>query len=117
MEIIVEKVDDETPKGLTTGFRLKLRCATTAGRKFVVDAAVLVSKEVMGKRLPLSCIVFAYLQREGFAAGSELFVDSRRLKLDEVAAAEPSCPFTLTLGGPDELNKRVVDELCARRAG
>jgi hypothetical protein len=115
MDIIVKTVDDQTPKGLTTGFRLKLHCEDSNGQSFSVEAAILISKEVIERQIPLPNIVLHMLKKEGFAGGSDLFVDSRRVRLDELAAAEPTYPLTLTLGGPDALNQRVVDALANRQ--
>ncbi|HYF48806.1 MAG TPA: hypothetical protein VEJ63_05345 [Planctomycetota bacterium] len=112
MDIIIQRVEDQTPKGLTTGFRVRLFCATTDNKPFVTTAAILVSKDVMAKQIPLSQLVLAALQKTGLEEYvNELFVDSRRLNLDAIATTEPTLPMTLKLGGVEILNQKVVEKL------
>ncbi|MCZ7647718.1 MAG: hypothetical protein M5U26_21085 [Planctomycetota bacterium] len=115
MELTLLKVLDETPQGLTTGFRLKLTCQAGAGEPFQLDVPILVSKDVLARRIPLPNLVVAYLKKEGLEAWPDLFVDSRRLNLEGLSAEEPALPLTLQLGGPDVLNAKALERLAARR--
>jgi hypothetical protein len=112
MNITITGIDDQTPKGLTTGFRLHLNCATAAGQPFMMKAAVLVSKDVLTKQIPLPNLVIAALQKSGLEEYvNELFVDSRRLNLDSLSTQEPKMPQTVTLGGVEQLNAKAIEKL------
>ena len=112
MDLTIQRVEDQTPKGLTTGFRVRLFCATTDGKPIVLTAAILVSKDVMARQIPLSQLVLAALQKTGLEEYvNELFVDSRRLNLDALPTTEPVLPQTLKLGGVEVLNQKVVEKL------
>jgi hypothetical protein len=112
MDIIIDHMEDQTPKGLTTGFRLKLSCKAPDGKAFQLTAAILVSKEVVEKQVPLSQIVLAALQKSGLEEYiNELFVDSRRINLDALSTTDPAMPITVTLGGVELLNQKVVEKL------
>ncbi|HEY3320612.1 MAG TPA: hypothetical protein VGP72_09120 [Planctomycetota bacterium] len=113
MTITLESVDDQTPKGLTTGFRLRLNCSTAEGKKFVLGVVVLVSKSVLEKMIPLPNLVIAALERWGFEEGSaaEIFVDSRRLNLDGLSSVPSAFPKTVTLGGVEMLNQKALAKL------
>ena len=105
-------IDDQTPKGLTTGFRLHLNCATAAGQPFTLKAAILVSKDVLAKRIPLPTLVIAALQKSGLEEYvNELFVDSRRLNLDALSTQEPALPQSVALGGVEQLNAKALEKL------
>ena len=111
MEITIESVDDDTPKGLTTGFCLKLNCKTPEGQSFQLDVPLLVGKEVMAKQVPLLNLAVGYLEHEGLAAYPDLFVDSRQANMDKVDAPEFELPRTLSLGGPEILNKKILEQI------
>jgi hypothetical protein len=112
MDIIIQHMEDQTPKGLTTGFRVKLTCAAPEGQTFLLTVAVLVSKEVVEKQVPLTRIVLAALEKSGLEEYvNELYVDSRRINLDALSTSEPAMPITLTLGGVEKLNQRAVETL------
>jgi hypothetical protein len=114
MDIVINSVNDQTPKGLTTGFRLLLNCTSKDGKPFVMAAAILVSKDVIAKQIPLPNLVIAALQKSGLEEYvNELFVDSRRLNLDALSTAEPTLPQTVTLGGVEMLNAKMVEKLTA----
>ena len=115
MELTILGILDETPKGLTTGFRLKLTCQGPSGPSFVLDLPILVSREVMEQAIPLPLLVFRYLERNGLDAWPDLFVDTRRLDLTGLGATEPAYPHKLPLGGPELLNQRVLDRLAAKK--
>ena len=112
MTITIQSVDDQTPKGLTTGFRLRLNCSTADGKPFVLGAAILVSKTVLEKRIPLPNLIIAALEKCGLEeCTNELFVDTRRLNLDAVPTAASPLPCTVTLGGMEVLNQKALAKL------
>jgi len=109
MEITVEKVVDDTPKGLSTGFRLKLHCACQ-GKTFQLDLPILLSKDVMEKKIPLQELVVSYLRKNGLDEYPDLFVDSRKLDLSNLGPV-PQFPLQLTLGGHDILAQKALERL------
>jgi len=112
MTITIQSVDDQTPKGLTTGVRLRLNCLSPDGKPFVLGAAVLVHKTVVEKTIPLPNLVVAALEKWGLEeCARELFVDSRLLNLDAISTAEPVLPRVVTLGGADILNQKTIAKL------
>jgi len=110
MDLTVIKVLDETPKGLTTGFRLKLTCSAN-GKQFVLDLPILVTKDVLTHNVPLPLIALEYLRKEGLSAWPDLFVDSRRFDLAKLGSQEPAYPLTLALGGIDALNQKALAQV------
>ncbi|MCY3023233.1 MAG: hypothetical protein NTW87_30010 [Planctomycetota bacterium] len=114
MTLTIQKLDDQTPKGLTTGFRLLLHCVSSDGKPFKLSAAILVSKPVIEKSIPLPNIVIAALERWGLEeCAREMFVDTRRLDLAAVPLVETVFPCTVTLGGMDLLNQKSLAKLTA----
>lgn len=112
MQITIQSVDDQTPKGLTTGFRLRLNCASPEGKPFVLGAAVLVHKAVIEKAIPLPNLIIAALEKCGLEeCTNELFVDTRRLDLDAVPTAATALPRAVTLGGMELLNQKALAKL------
>lgn len=112
MQIAINSVDDQTPKGLTTGFRVRLNCTSADGKPFTLTAAILVSKDVLAKKIPLPNLVIAGLQKNGLEEYvNELFVDTRRLNLDAVPTTDPALPMNVVLGGMDVLNAKVIEKL------
>src|SRR5579864_3705955 len=114
MTITINSIADQTPKGLTTGFRIHLNCTSQDGKPFKIQAAILVSKDVLAKQIPLPNIVIAGLEKSGLEEYiNEMFVDSRRLNLDALSTSEPTLPKTVTLGGADVLNSKTIQRLTA----
>jgi hypothetical protein len=111
MELTILEVKDETPKGLTTGFRLKFKCQASSSAVFELDLPILVSKEVVARRIPLANLALAYLERHGLEEWPNLFVDTRRLNLDAAATGEAAFPRKITLGSAEVLNQRTVEKL------
>ena len=112
MQITIQSIDDQTPKGLTTGFRLRMNCLSPDGKSFVLGAAVLVSKTVIEKRIPLPNLIIAALEKSGLEeCTNELFVDTRRLNLDAVPLEAPALPRAVTLGGMELLNQKALTKL------
>ena len=117
MKITIQKLEDQTPKGLTTGFRLHLNCVTEDGRAFVLIAVILVSRDVVEKQIPLPNLVVAAMIKSGLDGdGTELFVDSRRLDLNALSTSEPSLPLTVQLGGMDVLNAKMIEAVIKKQA-
>jgi hypothetical protein len=115
MELTIVRVIDETPKGLTTGFRIKLICQVAGGPEFQLDLPILVGKEVLREQVPLPRLVLAYLQREGLDAWPDFFVDSRRLDLAGMDKTEPALPVTIPLGGVEMLAQRALEKLTGKK--
>jgi hypothetical protein len=116
MKITIQSLDDQTPKGLTTGFKLDLQCLAEDGRAFPLTAVILVSKDVVEKQIPLPNLVVAALAKWGLSDDTtELFVDSRRLDLSALSTAEPALPLTIQLGGHDVLNTKTIETLVKKR--
>ena len=112
LNITINSIVDETPKGLTTGFRLHLNCDSESGKPFRLTTAVLVTKEVVAKRIPLPNLVIAALSKSGLEEYcKELFVDSRHLKLETLSTSEPVLPQTVVLGGAPVLNEKALQKL------
>ena len=117
MTLTIQNVDDQTPKGLTTGFRLRLNCLGPDGQPLLLPAVILVNKVVIEKSIPLPNIIIAALEKSGLEeCTGELFVDTRRLNLDAVPLTDPVLPRTVTLGGMDILNQRALAKLVAAPA-
>jgi hypothetical protein len=115
MDVIINSVDDQTPKGLTTGFRVRLNCTSAQGKPFVLSAALLVSKDVLSRQIPLPNLVIAGLKKSGLEEYvNELFIDTRRLNLDAIPNSAPAFPQTVTLGGVELLNSKAVEKLTAK---
>lgn len=112
MDLTVKHIDDDTPKGLTTGFRLKLACEV-GGKSFVLEMPILMSKDAVQRGIPLPVLALRYLEREGFDSWPDLFVDTRRLDLEDLPPDVPALPCTIILGGAEPLNKMVVEKLPA----
>jgi hypothetical protein len=115
MELTIVRVIDETPKGLTTGFRIKLICQVAGGPEFQLDLPILVGKEVLAQQVPLPRLALAYLRKEGLDAWPDFFVDSRRLDLSAIEKTEPAFPITIPLGGVELLAQRAVEKLTGKK--
>lgn len=111
MDITIEKVRDDTPQGLTTGFRLTLYCKAPNGKAFELDIPILVGKEVVTKGIPLSKLAIQHLERNGLDQWPNLFVDSRQLDIDALTSDDPELPLTVTLGGPDVINEKMIEQM------
>lgn len=109
MDLTIVSIVDETPRGLTTGFRLKLNCEA-GGKPFVLDLPMMVSKEVLAQKVPLPELAIAYLKKNGLESFPDLFVDTRRINLATLGPA-PSFPITVALGGMDLLNQKAIEKL------
>ena len=109
MDIMIKEVVDETPKGLTTGFRLKLNCEHQ-GKGFQLDLPILLSKEVLEKKIPLQELAIRYLERLGLDEYPDLFIDTRKLDLSNFGPP-PNFPMTLKLGGHDILAQKALEKL------
>ncbi|MBI3831382.1 MAG: hypothetical protein HY291_17825 [Planctomycetes bacterium] len=109
MELTILNIIDETPKGLTTGFRLKLNCEAN-GATFMLDLPILIGKEVLAQKVPLPDLAIAYLKKNGLESYPDLFVDSRRIDLTTLGTA-PAFPLKITLGGMDVLNQKALEKL------
>lgn len=110
MELTILSIIDETPKGLTTGFRLKLNCEAN-GATFMLDLPILIGKEVLAQKIPLPDLAIAYLKKNGLESYPDLFVDSRRIDLTTLGGAAPAFPYKITLGGMDMLNQKAIEKL------
>lgn len=110
MDLTIVSIVDETPKGLTTGFRLKLNCEA-GGKSFVLDLPMMVSKDVLVQKVPLPDLAIAYLKKNGLESFPDLFVDTRRIDLAALDKAVPSFPLTIPLGGMDVLNQKALEKL------
>ena len=111
MDIVIEKVRDDTPEGLTTGFRLTLCCRSPNGSTFELDVPIMVSGDVVARNIPLPKLAIQHLERNGLDQWPNLFVDSRHLDLDKMTSDGPAYPLTITLGGPDVVNERMVEHI------
>ncbi len=111
MDITITDVVDETPEGLTTGFRLTLKCLTTDKQAFKLDLPILVGKDVVNEMIPLPNLAIEYLKHNGLEQHPNFFIDSRTMKLENLSKEEPALPLTIELGSIEELNQNAVKQL------
>lgn len=111
MQLKILKIIDETPKGLTSGFQLKVTCQVGDGKEFTIGVPVLITKAVVDQKIALSNLLILHLEKYGLDACPDMFIDTRKLELEKVRPAEVPVPCTVELGGLEMMNKRVVEKL------
>jgi hypothetical protein len=116
MDLTILGIQDETPRGLTTGFRLKFRCQAAPAPPFWLTLPIRVTREMLDKSIPLANLVLAYLRSEGLDDYPDFYVDTRRFDAGALATEPPRFPITLTLGGNESLAQKAVAGLTARAA-
>ena len=114
MQLKILKIIDETPKGLTTGFQLKVVCQVETGPEFTIGVPVLITKAVIEQKIALSNLLILHLEKYGLDACPDMFIDTRKLELDKARPTEVPVPCTVDLGGMEMMNKRVVEKLSKR---
>lgn len=111
MQLKLLHIKDETPKGLTSGFQLKITCQFEDGPEFIISVPVLITKVVVERNIALCNLLLLHLEKYGLDACPDMFIDTRKLDLDKARPEPVPVPCVVNLGGLDMMNKRVIDKL------
>lgn len=116
MEMTIVKVLDDTPRGLTTGFRLTLTCQVEGTPPFQLELPIRLTKEILNLGIPMSNLAIAYLKAEGLDSWPYFLVDPRRLNVASLSKDVPPFPLKLVLGGHEAVARRALDGITQRKA-
>ena len=111
MDLLITHIKDETPKGLTSGFSLKVTCQEEGGQPVIISVPVLITRAVLDRNIPLPNILIRHFERFGLDACPDIFVDTRKLDLDSISGTLSDFPLKVKLGGVDDMNRKVLAKL------